>query len=111
MESNVGSQFRVETGGQQTCVLDSHDGTCPLTLGDLRQDFDLRSDAFHPGGANEYGRERLVTDGRNAQIGLEGVDLSAEASTLMAHLPMARTDFRTKSTSTSWAYSFNSERT
>ena len=32
-------------------------------------------------------------------------------STLMAHRPMARTDLRTKSTSTSVAYSFNSART
>ena len=39
----------------------------------------LRSDALHPGGANEDGRERLVTEDGNAEIGLEGVDLSAES--------------------------------
>ncbi|RNA16159.1 hypothetical protein BpHYR1_050148 [Brachionus plicatilis] len=36
---------------------------------------------------------------------------SAACSTLMAHLPMARTDLRTKSTSTSVAYSFSSPNT
>ena len=78
MEANVGSQFRMETGGQQTCVPDSHDGTCARALGDLRQDFNTRSNALHPGGAYKYRRERLVTEGRNTEIGLEGVDLSSE---------------------------------
>ena len=36
---------------------------------------------------------------------------AAELSTLIAHRPMARTDLRTKSTSTSVAYSFSSDST
>jgi hypothetical protein len=79
VESGIRRQFRVEAGGQQSALSNGHDGTRALTMGDLSEDFHIRTNALHPRRANEHRMEVLVAEDRNRDVGLEGIDLPTES--------------------------------